>query len=242
VLFRAWRIDDDPDKIEQLVQARMDRQRIFDRSGPPSFWAVLDEAVLRRPIGGAKVMHDQLLHLTDLGARASVSIHVIPAATAAHVGLLGAFAIAGFGGDAPGMVYFESPDEGQTTRDPGTVARIGLTFEALRSEALPRGASRDLILKVAGEYGRDLAEVQLQRRQRRRMRRGRRAARGSLRPGPRHQGPQRPGAPVRPGHVAALRRPGQGRRNASLMLAGLLQISSSSTYFASSASATSALS
>ena len=44
------------------------------------------------------------------------------------------------------------------------MAKISLTFETLRSEALPRGASRDLILKVAGEYGRDLEEVQLQRR------------------------------------------------------------------------------
>ena len=52
----------------------------------------------------------------------------------------------------------------KTSRDPGTVAKIILTFETLRSEALPRGASRDLILKVAGEFGRYLEEVQLQRR------------------------------------------------------------------------------
>lgn len=77
------------------------------------------------------------------------------------MGLLGAFAIADFGGDAPGMVYLETPDEGQTTRDPVTVTQIVLKFETLRSEALPRGPSRDLILKVAGEYGRDLEEVQL---------------------------------------------------------------------------------
>src|SRR5260370_36446934 len=64
----------------------------------------------------------------------------------------------------------ESPHEGQTTRDPGTVAKVTLTFETLRSEALPHGASRDLILKVAGEHGRDMEEVQLQRRSRRRMR------------------------------------------------------------------------
>jgi hypothetical protein len=62
------------------------------------------------------------------------------------------------------VVYFETPDEGQTTRDPVTVAKMILTFETLRSEALPRGASRDLILKVADEHGRDLEEVQLQRR------------------------------------------------------------------------------
>ena len=66
-LFQAWRTDDDQDKVEQLVPARMDRQRIFDRPQPPSFWAVLDEGVLRRRIGGAKVMHDQLVHLADMG-------------------------------------------------------------------------------------------------------------------------------------------------------------------------------
>ena len=63
--------------IEQLVTARMDRQRIFDRAGPPLFWAVLDEGVLRRRIGSAKVMHDQLVRLADLGERASArSPHV----------------------------------------------------------------------------------------------------------------------------------------------------------------------
>lgn len=164
VLFRAWRTDDDEDRIEQLVAARMDRQKIFARAGAPSFWAVLDEGVLRRRVGGAKVMHDQLLHLAEMAERVAIKIHVIPAEAGAHVGLLGAFAIADFGGDAPGMVYFESPDEGQTTRDPVTVATMILKFETLRSEALPRGASRDLILKVADEHGRDLEEVQLQRR------------------------------------------------------------------------------
>ena len=163
-LFRAWRTDDDEDEVEQLVAARLDRQRIFGRPKPPAFWAVLDEGVLRRRIGGAKVMADQLVHLADMGGRPSIKVHVIPAEAGAHMGLLGAFAIAGFAGDAPGIVYFESPDEGQTTRDPGTVAKVTLTFETLRSEALPRGASRDLILKVAGEYGRDVEEVQLQRR------------------------------------------------------------------------------
>jgi Domain of unknown function (DUF5753) len=57
-----WRTDDDRDKVEQLVLARMDRQRIFDRPKPPSFWAVLDEGVLRRRIGGAKVVHGQVVH------------------------------------------------------------------------------------------------------------------------------------------------------------------------------------
>jgi hypothetical protein len=74
----------------------MDRQQILDRPKPPSFWAVLDEGVLRRRTGGAKVMADQLVHLADMGERASIKIHVIPADAGAHMGLLGALAIAGW--------------------------------------------------------------------------------------------------------------------------------------------------
>ena len=156
-LFKAWQTTGGEDEVENLVTARMDRQRIFDRPKPPSFWAVLDESVLRRRVSGAKVMQDQLVHLAEMTERPSVNVHVIPAEVGAHVGLLGAFAIAGVDGDAPGVVYFETPDEGQTTKDSVTVAKIILTFDTLRSEALPRRASRDLIMKVAEEYGRDLA-------------------------------------------------------------------------------------
>jgi transcriptional regulator with XRE-family HTH domain len=156
-LFKAWQTTGDEDEVENLVTARIDRQRIFDRPKPPSFWAVIDEGVLRRRVGGAKVMQDQLVHLAEVTERPSIKVHVIPAEVGAHVGLLGAFAIAGFEGDAPGVVYLETPDEGQTTKDSATVAKIILTFDTLRSEALPRGASRDLIMKVAEEYGRDVA-------------------------------------------------------------------------------------
>ena len=156
-LFKAWQSTEDEDEIDQLITARLDRQRIFARPRPPSLWAVLDEGVLRRRVGSAKVMHDQLIHLAEMAERPVIKVHVIPAEVGAHIGLLGAFAIAGFAADAPGIVYFESPDQGQTTRDPVTVAKIILTFDTLRSEALPRGASRELIMKVAEEYGRDLA-------------------------------------------------------------------------------------
>jgi transcriptional regulator with XRE-family HTH domain len=156
-LFRAWRTTEDDDEIERLVSARIDRQRIVGRPKPPSFWAVIDEAVLRRRVGGAKVMHDQLTHLAEMADRPMIKLHVIPAEVGAHVGLLGAFSVAGFANDARGTVYFDTADEGQTTTDPATVAKIILMFDTLRSEALPRGASRDLIMKEAEEYGRDLA-------------------------------------------------------------------------------------
>jgi hypothetical protein len=156
-LFKAWQNTGGEDEVENLVTARIDRQRIFNQPKPPSFWAVIDEGVLRRRIGGAKVMHDQLVRLAELADRPMIKVHVIPAEVGAHIGLLGAFAIAGFADDAPGTVYFESPDEGETANLSATVAKMIITFDTLRSEALPRGASRDLITRVAEEYERDLA-------------------------------------------------------------------------------------
>ena len=82
---------------------------------------------------------------------------MIPSEVGAHIGLLGAFAIAGFADDAHGIVYFESPDEGETSRDSATIAKIVLKFDTLRSEALPRGATRNLIMKEAEEQRRDMA-------------------------------------------------------------------------------------
>jgi hypothetical protein len=150
-LFEAWRPVDGHRDVDVDVAARLARQDIFDRPAPPSFGAVVDESVLYRCIGGAKVMHDQLLHMADVSERPRITVQVLPADVGAHVGLLGAFAIAGFPDDTPGMVYMESPDEGEATKHPGSVARIAVTYDTLRDEALGARASRDLIRKVAEE-------------------------------------------------------------------------------------------
>jgi len=147
-LFEAWRLADGGE-LDQLVSGRMERQSIFEGPDPPSLWVIVDEGVLRRRIGSEKIMHDQLAHLADMADRAKVTIQVVPGEVGAHVGLLGAFAIASV--DAAGIVYMESPDQGQTTETPSVVAKVSATFDTLRAEALPRGPSRDLIRRVAEE-------------------------------------------------------------------------------------------
>jgi len=147
-LFSAWRLADG-DELEQLVSGRMERQLIFERPDPPSLWVIIDEAVLRRHIGGAKIMYDQLIRLADMADRPTMTIQVVPAEVGAHVGLLGGFAIADI--NAAGTVYMESPDQGQTTQTPSVVAKLRATFDTLRAEALPRGTSRNLIRRVAEE-------------------------------------------------------------------------------------------
>lgn len=151
MVFDAWQAIDGGADTDELVTARLARQAILDRQSPPSFWALVDETVLHRGVGDPKVMQDQLLHLAEMAERPRVTIEVVPADVGVHVGLLGAFAMAAFEDDTPGIVYMESPDQGETTKHPATVAKIALTYDTLRTEALGGRASRDLIRKVAEE-------------------------------------------------------------------------------------------
>jgi Domain of unknown function (DUF5753) len=138
------------DALDDLVNARMERQEILDRPKPAELCVVVDEAVLHRLIGSRKIMHDQLLYLTERSCRPSITIQVVPAEIGAHAGLLGAFIVADFD-DAPSIVYLETAVEGQTIERSAQVKKAALAFDRLRAEALPRAASRELIGKVAEE-------------------------------------------------------------------------------------------
>jgi DNA-binding XRE family transcriptional regulator len=148
-VHEVWQAVDGVAAIDADVAARLERQSILERPLPPSLQVMLDESVLYRNIGGAKVMHDQLLHLAEMSERPRVSIQIVPADAGAHVGLLGAFAIASFADDQPDTIYMESPDRGTTTRNPRRTGRITVTFDVLRADALSARASRDRIREVA---------------------------------------------------------------------------------------------
>jgi len=137
------------DELEEMVSARMERQAILDRPEPSLLWVIIDEAVLRRRIGGPKIMYDQLSRLAAQAKRPSITVQVLPGEVGAHVGLTGGFAIAS--GNGSDTVYMESPDEGQTTEAASVVAKLTKTFNILRGEALSQAASRELIMKVAEE-------------------------------------------------------------------------------------------
>ena len=85
-------------EIERLVTARMDRQAILTQEGPPLLWVILDEYVLTRPVGGAKVMREQIDRLIVAARQPRIVLQVVPSGAGAHPGLAGRFAIAGFDG------------------------------------------------------------------------------------------------------------------------------------------------
>ncbi|HLI42594.1 MAG TPA: helix-turn-helix transcriptional regulator [Streptosporangiaceae bacterium] len=140
------------DEIDEGVAARMRRQRVLDREHPPELWSILDEGVLRRPVGGPEVMREQLGHLAGMARRPHVVVQVIPVAVGSHLGLSGgAFAIADFDDAAP-VAYQDTAVSGQIIEDAAEAAALAHTWDTLRLDALPRAASLGLIEEAARQW------------------------------------------------------------------------------------------
>jgi transcriptional regulator with XRE-family HTH domain len=96
------------DQLDRRVHLRTSRQQVFLNSGAARLWAVIDEAALRRPIGGRRVMRAQLEHLLRLQAHPGVTIQVMPFGYGGHVAQVGAFTILRFAEpDLSDVVYLE---------------------------------------------------------------------------------------------------------------------------------------
>jgi transcriptional regulator with XRE-family HTH domain len=138
------------DEVDNLVAARLARQVILTRDDPPAplLWALIDEGVLYRPVAPAEVMHDQLACLAEMSRRPNITVQLVPYSAGGHTGLLGAFTIADMSSSA-GIVNVEDITYGRVFEDSATVSRVTLHYKSLQSEALPKGASRELITRVA---------------------------------------------------------------------------------------------
>jgi len=139
------------DEIDELVAARMKRQEVLTGDSPPVLWVLMDEWVLRRPVGGRHVMLEQVNRLIEAARQPSVVIEVIPAAAGAHEGLAGAFAVADFE-DGPSVGYLETAVRGQPVDSRNDVASLDLTWATLRGEALPRKASQARLEEAAKSW------------------------------------------------------------------------------------------
>ncbi|MFI8810496.1 MULTISPECIES: helix-turn-helix domain-containing protein [unclassified Streptomyces] len=142
-----------PDDLEGLLAGRLERQRILDREKPPMAWAILDEAVLHRPIGGHEVMRAQLGKLLEFSAHRWMRIQVLPFAAGEHASLAGSFNQLRFSDD-PDIVYTEDVISGHMTASPDTVKEASLRYAHLQATALSVEDSVTLIARVMEErYG-----------------------------------------------------------------------------------------
>jgi transcriptional regulator with XRE-family HTH domain len=141
-----------PDEVERLVEVRMTRQRVLARDDRPQLWAILDEAAIRRVVGGAAVMAAQLDHLVEAGEQGKTTIQVVPYAVGAHPGQLGPFIILGFREPAePEVVYMETIG-GNLYVDKPEEARLYTTaFDHLRAVARSPADTRAMLHAAARE-------------------------------------------------------------------------------------------
>jgi len=147
-LFLAAGADDE--QAEGLVKARLDRQAILERPDPPHVVSVLDEAVLHRLIGSPQVMTEQLGYLAERATLPHVSVQVLPSGNGANAGLSGGFALASCDG-APDVLRMEAVED-VTAESRALVRKAVNIFVRVQADALPRVASRTLILEAAEQW------------------------------------------------------------------------------------------
>jgi transcriptional regulator with XRE-family HTH domain len=140
-----------PEEIEQTVELRRFRQALLTRDEPPMIHWVLDEAVLRRPVGGRDLMREQLRSLIVAAELPTVTICVLPFEAGEHVGMYGPFTILGFRDAAESeMVYLEHATRESYLEAEQEVRQYRLAFDQLCEVALTPAESVDFLTDLVG--------------------------------------------------------------------------------------------
>lgn len=151
----AFRADDrkaSAEHVDRQAELRLRRQEVLTRPDDPlELWAVLDEAVLRRLVGGRKVMRAQLGKLLEATDLPNLTVQVLPFSQGAHAGLNGPFCILEFPGEDPPTAYVDSPAGNIFLDKAHQVRRWTEAFDQLRADAMSPGDSREMIAKLSTE-------------------------------------------------------------------------------------------
>jgi transcriptional regulator with XRE-family HTH domain len=125
------------EEIQRRVEVRLRRQELLTQDEPPKYWAVIDESVLHRAVGGADVMRAQLVQIVSLSELANVDIQVLPFAAQAHAALDGSFQMLHYADpkDAP-VVYIEAlGGTGLYLEEPDEIQAYTTVFDHIRAVA-----------------------------------------------------------------------------------------------------------
>ena len=137
------------DEIDRRIELRAQRQELLARDDGPHYWAVIDESAIHRPLGGDRVMREQLEHLLDLMDLANVVVQVMPYALGGHAGDGGSFSILRFPEpDLPDVVYLLQMVSASYLGKPEYVERYGRVMERLMVDSLPPDRTRDTLQKL----------------------------------------------------------------------------------------------
>lgn len=141
-----------PDEIDRRVNLRMTRQELLTRRNAPRIWAVVDEAVLRRPLGGPQVMREQLQHLLEVTENPNITLQVVPFRLGGHAAAGGPFTILRFSEpDLPDIVYLEQLTSALYLDKTDDIDNYMAVMDRLSVEALPRTNTANFINKIIKE-------------------------------------------------------------------------------------------
>jgi transcriptional regulator with XRE-family HTH domain len=138
------------EEVDRLVAARMARLSVFDRSPAPSLSFVLEEATLRRRVGGTMVRKQQFERLLTVGRLNNVSLQVMPMDSVAHPGMSGRIELLKFE-DGTAVGRSDGAFNGRPASDPRQLRVLELRYGTIRAQALPPGETLALIERLLGE-------------------------------------------------------------------------------------------
>ena len=142
-------LHDADEEVERRVALRVARQGLLSRQDAPHLWAVVDEAALRRPVGGPEVMRAQLERLIDATRLPNVTLQVLPLDAGAHPAMGGAFSILRFPDDElPDVVYLEHLTNATYLDKPEDVAEYLHVMESICVRAAPPGSTLGLLAEI----------------------------------------------------------------------------------------------
>jgi transcriptional regulator with XRE-family HTH domain len=141
------------ERIDRMIEVRLKRQQLLVRDPPLQVWAILDEAVLHRHVGGVSVMKEQLGRLVELAMLPHVTIQVIPFSAGAHPAMESTFNILDFQPPTPSVVYVEGLIGFMYLERPQDISRYQVVFEHLGTQSLTPRESIELISVIGAKYG-----------------------------------------------------------------------------------------
>jgi transcriptional regulator with XRE-family HTH domain len=140
------------EEVERRVEVRMTRQQVLVKEDHPQLWAILDEAAVRRVVGGPAVMRGQLEQLVAASGQGRTTIQVVPYEAGAHPGQAGPFIVLGFAEPSEAdVVYMETVGGNLYVDKPGEVHLYTIAFDHLRALALSPADTRAMLRAAAND-------------------------------------------------------------------------------------------
>ncbi|BCL20620.1 helix-turn-helix domain-containing protein [Streptomyces tuirus] len=153
-VFAAYRPTTTEQELDRQVVIRTERAQILDRPSAPVVWTLLDEAVLRRAVGGSKVMAKQLHKIADLAGSRRIRLHVLPYRVGAHPLMESLLTLMSFEDSAP-VAYVDAYETGRLMDDPALVSACQTAYALALSDALSQQESLALVRAAAEDHAND---------------------------------------------------------------------------------------